>query len=407
MKEIFDADLKKRISGRLAGARMRLLFQNPFYGNLVLHLKFTLAKCGTAGTDMVKIYFDPEFVDRLSDEELDFLLMHEILHCALRHPARRKNRNHQLYNIACDIVVNSNIMQSKKVSAYFVDGEEVMHLTPTGEEGYQYSADEVYDMLWKMYESEADDQQNGIQQMQGQYGEGMDTHGNWEKAEKDIFLETVWQENVKDAAGRMGRGGQEIPAAIREMLVDWSRAGKVNWREILREFISTSCDHYDYSFLPPDRRFSNGDFFLPSFVETTDENIENLWFLIDTSGSISRQSLSDAFREVGAAIEQFDYLSGILSFFDTHVTEPVPFDSVEELQKITPEGGGGTSFSIIFHYMKEHMMEKLPTAIVIMTDGCAVYPPEEVTLDVPVLWLIQEGGEKAPWGTTVFFETKE
>lgn len=109
-----------------------------------------------------------------------------------------------------------------------------------------------------------------------------------------------------------------------------------------------------------------------------------------------------AFNEVKAAIEQFDYLSAKLSFFDTSVSAPINFDSVEQLMDIEPVGGGGTSFHCIFNYMSENMMESLPTAVIILTDGYARYPQEQVALDVPVLWIIDGENElDAPWGTTI------
>jgi len=397
----FDAELKKRIAKRLAEARMRLLFQKPFYGNLVLHLQFSLARCGTAGTDMEKILFDPEFVDRLSDEELDFLLMHELLHCALLHPLRKKERNHVIYNIACDIVVNSNILKSMNVTEFFVDGEAVMHLTPDGEEGYLYTAEDVYEKLMKKYEPMMRELQELLQELQQEYGPGIDNHASWDQMRQEELVEARWQENVKNALGAGGGNQGNYPPAIRKLLEDQQRKGKLKWRELLKEFITSSCDKYDFSFVPPDRRFSTGEFILPSFVEDPEEQLEHLWFLIDTSGSISPQMLTDAFYEIVSAVEQFENLSGHLSFFDTRVTDPIDFEAVEDLKDIIPKGGGGTSFYSIFAYMKEHFEDHLPTAVIILTDGFASYPLEEAAMEVPVLWVISEGGEKAPWGTTV------
>ena len=98
---------------RILIARMTVLSRNGFFGLLLMHMKFALdPSIGTAATDGERIYFDPQFLEELSDRELVFILMHEIMHVALRHTSRTGDRDNLLFNIACDIVVNSNILQA-------------------------------------------------------------------------------------------------------------------------------------------------------------------------------------------------------------------------------------------------------------------------------------------------------
>ena len=92
----------------------------------------------------------------------------------------------------------------------------------------------------------------------------------------------------------------------------------------------------------------------------------------------------------------------MISYFDSSVTPPVPFSSEEELLAAKPSGGGGTSFTRIFSYMKEELYPELPRAILIFTDGLATCPPEEAAMDVPVIWLVTKGGKTdMPWGTVL------
>ena len=130
---------------------MRILSINGFYGLLLMHMNFAIdATCETAATDGLKIYFAPKFMDELSDSELDFVLMHEILHIVLQHVRRKGDRDHELFNIACDIVVNSNILLSNSMrltSITLKNYGESMHLAPDGKEGYEYTSEQVYEML--------------------------------------------------------------------------------------------------------------------------------------------------------------------------------------------------------------------------------------------------------------------
>ena len=43
-------------------------------------------------------------------------------------------------------------------------------------------------------------------------------------------------------------------------------------------------------------------------------------------------------------------------------------------------------------------MEEKPASIVILTDGAADFPPEKITNDIPVLWLINNNCVTPPWG---------
>ena len=169
-----------------------------------------------------------------------------------------------------------------------------------------------------------------------------------------------------------------------------------DWRSILADFVQE--DITDYSFSPPDRRFPDSPFFLPDFNEK-EERLENILFMIDTSGSMSDDMITAAYSEVLGAIEQFDgKLSGYLGFFDAEITEPIPFTSLEEFRVIRPKGGGGTSFRPIFSYAAAKMQEKPPASIIIMTDGYAPFPEESAACGIPVLWLLVNDDVTPPFG---------
>ena len=61
----------------------------------------------------INMYFNREFIDKLNDDELLGVILHETLHLALYHNVRNVNKHMQLWNIACDLEVNS-IIESMK-----------------------------------------------------------------------------------------------------------------------------------------------------------------------------------------------------------------------------------------------------------------------------------------------------
>jgi predicted metal-dependent peptidase len=118
---MMDETQIRNYARKIGRSRMRLLNKYPFYGLLLMYLKFTIDRdLPTESTDGEKIYFGADFLDNLTDEELDFVLMHEIMHIALQHIFRGKDKVHDLFDIACDIVANSNIMLEQGRKTHFV-----------------------------------------------------------------------------------------------------------------------------------------------------------------------------------------------------------------------------------------------------------------------------------------------
>ena len=374
---------------RMMDARARLIRDNPFFGHLAMGLQLACGPCGTACTDGERLVFDPAFAEKLqTDREMEFVILHEILHCVLEHCTRGGTREAGLYNAACDIVVNSTILEMWALSTIQVAGEEPPHLAPDGNEGRIYSAEEVYRMLLE----------NSTRHPAGiaQSGGVVDRHDVWQGIENQEQVRDTWNRNIKNAA-RACQEGCGLSPALRELVKKLNRRSQADWRQLLHDFLQN--DTFDYSFLPPDRRYC-GDFFLPAFNLDEDQgSARDIWVCVDTSASISAEQLTAAMLEIQDAMRQSG-LSGMISFFDGEITDPIPFTTEEEFRKIPPRGGGGTSFHAIFRYLQEKLARELPRAILIFTDGHVwQWPAEREAMGVPVLWLIcKDGNTKVPWG---------
>ena len=204
-----------------------------------------------------------------------------------------------------------------------------------------------------------------------------------------------------DAALQLGsssNGAANIPAFAQRLVSDLKRP-KTDWKKILNDFIQEeTCD---YSFSPPDRRFDGSDFFLPDFNEK-DFVVKKVLFMVDTSGSMADEMINLAYAEISGAISQYNgKLEGELGFFDAEITEPVSFDSVNDILSIIPVGGGGTDFFAVFDYIAMSRSEDKPSAIIIFTDGDAYFPDESAAIGIPVLWMINNYEVTPPWGKTV------
>ena len=380
---------------------MRILNDHGFFGLLLMHIGYAIDEnVETACTDGEKITFGVDFLDELSDSELDFVMMHEIMHIVLMHCFRDGDRDSYLFNVACDIVVNSNILLENDMSQKSITlmkYGEAMHLAPDGKEGYNYTAEEVYAMLPGIakggkkpgkHDSKGKENGNGI----------WDDHSRWGSIEISNKDRDIWANRIRSAAEaiEMRNNAKQHGALplLAQRILGEMRAPQTDWRTILNEFVQEVV--VDYSFSPPDKRFGESDFFLPDFNEK-DDIVEDILFMIDTSGSMTDEMIAAAYSEILGAIEQFGgKLRGWLGFFDGEVVEPTPFESIEEFSVIRPKGGGGTSFDIIFKHVRK--MEKPPASIIILTDGYAPFPNKEKAMGFPVLWLINNEVVTPPWG---------
>ena len=409
---VLSEEKEKEYVKRIILSRMRILQSNGFYGLLLMHLLFSVDETvERAATDGEKIYFNPEFLDIIDDELLDFVLMHELLHIVLKHCFRKGDRDQKLFDVACDIVVNSTILNS--TSSYnkpndFSFSDKILHLAPNGKEGYRYTVEQVYEMLEKDgkkankngdNDNDSSKSEKKTDKANGNCrGEEVDDHSKWETKDANE-LEEVWNKRFIDAAESIkAREGTNIvgllPMFAQRMLEELTKP-QIDWRLILNDFVQEEV--VDYSFSPPDRRFDDYPFYLPDFNEKED-SVKDILFMIDTSGSITNKMMTVAYSEIKGAIDQFGgKLQGWLGFFDATVKEPIPFEGEDEFKKIKPTGGGGTRFDIIFHFVKNNMMEK-PVSIVILTDGYATFPKESSSMEIPVLWMINNEDINPPWG---------
>lgn len=413
---------------RLLLSRMRILYNHGFYGLLLMHMIYAVSEeIETACTDGVRITFGIDFLDSLSDSELNFVMMHEILHVVLQHCFRGDVEDPEAYNIAADIVVNSNIMLENGMKASSITLSKygiAMHVAPDGKEGHEYTAEQVYAMLPKNLNKKGNNKSPGsadgrakkgnnkgpgsavgrakkeISKEQHQPVRVWDDHSQWGKYEEDDTLRDVWLKRFEDAAEaieiRDPSNARGLLPAFAERILKELKKSQTDWRTILNDFVQEEV--VDYSFSPPDRRFDDSPFFLPDF-NGKEDMVEDILFMIDTSGSMSDDMIAAAYSEVKGAIDQFNgKLKGWLGFFDAAIIKPQPFSDENEFKIIKPAGGGGTDFQIIFEYVFHHMSDKLPANIIILSDGDAPFPLEKLAGGIPVLWLLNNEEVNPPWG---------
>lgn len=271
-----------------------------------------------------------------------------------------------------------------------------MHLSLDKKEGYEFTAEELYEQIYRYTKGKS----NSKNKVSSILGDSWDFHLSNEEVtgDSDDKVRLKWQQNLLKTAKLMEtRSSGNIPAYITRIIGSFTKA-KTDWRSLLHDFVQEEI--CDYSFTPPDRRYDDSPFFLPDYNEL-DYHPGKLLFMIDTSGSMSKEQITSCYSEICGAIEQFHgKIEGYLGFFDADVTPAKRFSDVTDLFSILPKGGGGTRFDIIFDYVKKEMADDPPLNIIILTDGYAPFPKEASSLGIPTLWMINNEAISPPWGIT-------
>ena len=110
--DINNPEVIKALENKLSAARIRLILDKPFIGALALRLPLKVADpawCPTTGTDARAFYYNPAYIEALRIDEVQFVMAHEALHCALSHFARRQHRVKHRWDLACDFAINPTL----------------------------------------------------------------------------------------------------------------------------------------------------------------------------------------------------------------------------------------------------------------------------------------------------------
>lgn len=360
----------------------------------------------TAATNGRDERYGREFVKRLKDQELNFVVAHEASHKMYRHLTtwrKLHDENRHLANSACDYVINLMLKdmdpEGRLIQMPKWDKDMPMIGKKKGDpmglidERFRgMNTKQVFDILKQEQEDDGSDDEDGMD-----FHDWADAQGMSEEEKKQLAKEI-------DQAIRQGQmAAQKIAgkgAGGRDRELEDLMAPKVDWREVLREFVKSACRANDTSsWRRVNRRFLSTGTYMPSMIG---EKVGHLVIGIDTSGSIGGPELAEFLSEVKCIAEDVNPEKVDLLYWDCEVAghETYEANNVRDIvQSTKPRGGGGTSPSCITDYLKEKKIG--PECAIILTDG---YVGSDWGGDwpSPVLWCITGGNDAtAPNGKTI------
>lgn len=424
----------------------KMLVKYPFFGSIISNVTFNETKgIDTAATNEEEIVYNEDFMNTLSINDQIFVLAHETMHIAFNHIKRGDNKNHEIWNIATDAVINAFLKK---------DGFDVKEDFVYYEDAINYNAEQYYEKLMKEQEDNKNNQngQSGQEQNNSNGNDSMsNSHANssheyWykpfeEKIQKDINKSkeikeqningfNSQNENVSKEEQEEKKKQEELEKAkkeisekeekesfnenrkqkkdalkkLRDELIKQSQAGNTTTSDIIGDLdIGEASKYIDWRLLLKEAVNLDVDW---SYQNATIEegvvtaHIEEIMkpeaeIVLDTSGSIDKQLLINFLKECKNIISTSRVKVGC---FDTKFYGFQEVRNEKEIEKLEFKGGGGTNFNIAVNAFSKRVENKI-----IFTDGEATMPDK----NVDAIWVVFGNKKIKPKGGRVIYISEE
>lgn len=376
-------------------ARNELYMSMRYLDVALSSLRFQMdLEVGSLGTDGELLYFYPGWLGGIFKRDrriLNRTYLHIVFHCLFGHLFLRGKREKGLWDLACNIAVESVIdslgYPCVKKAPSWLRKEVYRRLR---KEINVLTAQKIYQCLksWQLDEKK---------RMELSLEFDSDSHLYWpepeEKKRCPNDVENKWKQISEKMELNLDTFAKEETDASGNLIEELRIANKKRWdyREFLRKFsvwkeeIGVDDDSFDYAFYNYGlSMYGNMPLIEPQETKEV-KKIEEFVIVVDTSMSCSGELVKNFLEET------YDVLSENDSFFrkvhirilqcDESIQEDVRIENQKELENYMKDlqlkGGGGTDFRPAFTYV-DNLIKKGEFSnlrgMIYFTDGYGTYP---------------------------------
>ncbi len=125
----------------LLNIKNKLLVKYPFFGTIITNVSYKVDNTiDTAATNGFDVFYNEEFMDKLTEDEQVFILAHEICHIAFNHMDRLENKDMDVWNFVTDAVINAFLHE---------DGLPLVEGVIDVPWASEYNSEELYEVFYK------------------------------------------------------------------------------------------------------------------------------------------------------------------------------------------------------------------------------------------------------------------
>ncbi|MGA3601969.1 DUF2201 family putative metallopeptidase [Lysinibacillus agricola] len=311
--------------------------------------------------DTKEIYINSSVL--MTDEEMKFLMAHELLHAGLSHATRRQGRDPYLWNVACDYVINGWLIEMK-----VGDMPEVGGLYDPELKGL--SAESIYDRIVtdiRMYRK--------LRTFRGQGAVDIietKTPDFWE-GKVGIDLDTFYRRALSQGLSyHISQDRGYLPLGLIEEIRSLSQP-PIAWDVELAKWFDRMFQPIEKvrTYARPSRRqASTPDIARPRWIhQSGEEDGRTFAVIIDTSGSMDRVLLGKALGTIASYSMARDVPLVRVIFCDAVAYDAGYLPPEELLTKVKMRGRGGTVLQPGICLIEEAQDFPKSGPILIITDG--------------------------------------
>ncbi|EON70816.1 DUF2201 family putative metallopeptidase [Lysinibacillus sphaericus] len=299
----------------------------------------------------------------LSDEEMKFLMAHELLHAGLSHATRRQGRDPYLWNVACDYVINGWLIEMK-----VGDMPEIGGLYDPELKGL--SAESIYDRIVtdiRMYRK--------LRTFRGQGAVDIietKTPDFWE-GKAGIDLDTFYRRALSQGLSyHFSQDRGYLPQGLIEEIRSLSQP-PIAWDVELAKWFDRMFQPIEKvrTYARPSRRqASTPDIARPRWLhQSGEEHGRTFAVIIDTSGSMDRELLGKALGTIASYSIARDVPLVRVIFCDAIAYDAGYLPPEDLLTKVKVRGRGGTILQPGIQLIEQAADFPKNGPILIITDG--------------------------------------
>jgi predicted metal-dependent peptidase len=336
--------------------------------------------------------YNPEYINKISDEVLEFVLVSEGFRILFRHPTTRLKHPRELAALASNLTVNNCLhgcADSKMVTPEMFGIDD-------------FKDNAFYEFFFKWLEEHSEKIDGTMQSLEPQKGDSQNTKDLKQYAKQLGDTSKYWETNdlmdadVKDILeknrGSAQSWGKYTVNEMGELLA--SITPKISLKDILKDFaMSVLTTKLSGTRMKLNRR---RDFEVPGYRRNYKSRV---MYAVDVSGSMGDEDLSEAFAVINSTCKHSQL---VVVQFDTEIKN-INTKWNKRKDRVTVHGRGGTDFQQIIDLAEREKIDGL----IIHTDGYANAPTKP--MKTKVLWLLTNKNCKSPvsWGKTAHLNRYE
>lgn len=356
----------------------------PYFSAGLYRLKLVPVQgMGTlAVDDSQRLYYDPDL--DLEPKVLASYLVHELLHLVDRHPERgaacdvSTDEEAAIFNTAADCALYALMRTGKWYIKDHLRPEHFNMEPGRPVEDYYRELRGQYDCAPRPYPYIG----------QGSCGSSATGHrAQWEqpRTERGSMSRDILRRHIAEAMRIHEKIHGSIPHGYERLVDDILGTPKVPWRRLLTYLLRGAAynpGNVDFSRARPSKRQqATPDVIRPSMVQPS----PHVAVVVDTSGSMSRDDLTDALSEVAGVIRATECSEGLRVYSCDSSVAAV--SQVWHAGQVALHGGGGTNMVKGLREAAEHR----PDVIIVVTDGHTTWTKQNPTGAHVIVALVGDG----------------